>query len=340
MNHGIKNGNTKVIPTISGFNLSSLLHVKNLTVDFRLPQGTLKAVKAVDFALDKGETLAIVGESGCGKSVTAYSIMRLVSPPGTIVAGEIIFAGKDLLGLSTEEMRHMRGDRISMIFQEPMTSLNPVFSIGNQITEGLRLHRNVTRREAREMGIELLQQVGIAAPAVRFDEYPHQMSGGMRQRVMIAMSLACNPELLIADEPTTALDVTIQAQILELIDRLKSDTGMGLILITHDLGIVAERSHRTAIMYAGRIVEYGLTREIFLNAGHPYTQGLLNSLPQAAKPGQPLQTIAGSVPDLMAQLPGCGFCNRCPVKTWHCETNEPEMKEVSSGHYVRCWKVL
>lgn len=317
--------------------MSTLLQVNNLTVNFRLPQGTLQAVKAVSFAVDKGETLAIVGESGCGKSVTAYSIMRLVSPPGTIVDGEIIFAGKDLLGLSEEEMRRMRGDRISMIFQEPMTSLNPVFSIGNQITEGISLHRNVSGKEARELGIDLLKKVGIASPAVRFDEYPHQMSGGMRQRVMIAMSLACNPELLIADEPTTALDVTIQAQILELIDRLKTDTGMGLILITHDLGIVAERSHRTAIMYAGRIVEYGLTREIFLNPGHPYTQGLLASLPQAARPGQPLLTIPGSVPDLMEQLPGCGFCNRCPAKNRQCETSEPELKEVSSGHYVRCW---
>ncbi|WP_243371920.1 ABC transporter ATP-binding protein [Geotalea sp. SG265] len=319
--------------------MSTLLQVKNLTVTFRVPRGTLCAVDSVSFSLDREETLAIVGESGCGKSVTAYSIMGLIPSPGKIAAGEIVFAGRDLLKLDGEEMRKIRGDRIAMIFQEPMTSLNPVLSIGNQIMEGLRLHRGLSRREAREVGIGLLEQVGIGSAKGRFDEYPHQMSGGMRQRVMIAMSIACNPELLIADEPTTALDVTIQAQILELMDRLKSKNRMGLILITHDLGIVAERSHRTAVMYAGKIVEYGPTRELFHNPGHPYTEGLLRSLPQDARPGQPLHTIPGSVPDLLVRQPGCGFCNRCPAKDWQCETAEPEMKEIDSGHFVRCWKV-
>jgi peptide/nickel transport system ATP-binding protein len=319
--------------------MSALLQVNNLTVTFKVPKGTLHAVDGVSFSLDRGETLAIVGESGCGKSVTAYSIMGLVASPGSIAGGEIIFAGRDLLKLPEEEMRKIRGDRLAMIFQEPMTSLNPVLSVGNQVMEGLRLHRGLSRREAREVGIDLLEQVGIASAAVRFDEYPHQMSGGMRQRVMIAMSIACNPELLIADEPTTALDVTIQAQILELMDRLKSQNRMGLILITHDLGIVAERSHRTAVMYAGKIVEYGPTGAIFHNPAHPYTEGLLKSLPQDATPGQPLQTIPGSVPDLLMRQPGCGFCNRCPARDRHCEITEPSMKEVGSGHFVRCWRV-
>jgi peptide/nickel transport system ATP-binding protein len=298
----------------------------------------LKAVDGIDFSLDAGETLAIVGESGCGKSVTAYSIMRLVAQPGRIVGGEIVFGGEDLLKLPEEEMRKVRGNRISMIFQEPMTSLNPVLTVGSQITEGLRLHRRLSSPEAREEGIMLLSQVGIPSPAQRFDDYPHQLSGGMRQRVMIAMALACRPQLLIADEPTTALDVTIQAQILELIDRLKNENRMGLILITHDLGIVAERAARTAIMYAGKIVEYADTQELFRNPLHPYTEGLLSSLPQNAIPGQPLETIPGHVPSLLADLPGCGFCERCPAKSWRCRQEQPEMKEVSAGHLVRCWK--
>lgn len=318
--------------------MSTLLRVNNLTTHFRLPQGTLRAVNGVDFSLDEGETLAIVGESGCGKSVTAYSIMRLISSPGEITGGEIIFGGTDLLRLSEEEMRRVRGDRISMIFQEPMTSLNPVLSIGNQVCEGLRLHRRLSRGEAKDAGLEILRQVGIASPESRFDDYPHQMSGGMRQRVMIAMSLACRPQLLIADEPTTALDVTIQAQILELIDRLKNENRMGLILITHDLGVVAERSHKTAIMYAGKIVEYAPTHELFVNPLHPYTEGLLGSLPQNSRPGEPLKTIPGFVPNLLEQLPGCGFCDRCPVKSWECKESQPEMKEVGTGHLVRCWK--
>jgi peptide/nickel transport system ATP-binding protein len=318
--------------------LATLLQVRELSTYFHLPQGTLKAVDGVDFSLESGETLAIVGESGCGKSVTAYSIMRLVMPPGRIESGAVLFEGQELLRLAEKDMRELRGNHISMIFQEPMTSLNPVLTVGRQITEGLIQHRGLSREEARNEGIDILQKVGIPSPAARFDDYPHQLSGGMRQRVVIAMALACRPRLLIADEPTTALDVTIQAQILELIDRLKSASGMGLILITHDLGIVAERARHTAIMYAGKIVEYANTPELFQNPLHPYTQGLLAALPQNAIPGQPLNTIPGHVPNFLADLPGCGFCERCPVKEWLCRTQKPDMKEVGAGHLVRCWK--
>lgn len=316
--------------------MEPLLRISGLSTHFYLPQGILKAVDNIDLSLNAGETLAIVGESGCGKSATASSIMRLVSPPGRIVGGSIHFAGKDLLLLSAEEMRKVRGNRISLIFQEPMTSLNPVLAIGAQVAEGLRLHRNLSRNEAGEEAIAILGQVGIPSARERFRDYPHQMSGGMRQRVMIAMALACRPQLLIADEPTTALDVTIQAQILELLDQLKEDTGMGLILISHDLGIVAERSHHTAIMYAGKIVEYATTGELFANPLHPYTQGLLDSLPQNSEPGKPLKTIPGAVPNLLDELPGCGFCDRCPVKSSECRTSKPAMKELGDGHQVRC----
>jgi peptide/nickel transport system ATP-binding protein len=315
-----------------------LLEVKNLATHFRLSSGLLKAVDGVDFSLDEGQTLALVGESGCGKSVTAHSIMRLVSPPGKIVSGEITFNGTDLLQIPEEGMRQLRGDRLSMIFQEPMTSLNPVLRVGEQVMEGLLLHRRLSRADAREEVVKLLGQVGIPSAAERFSDYPHRLSGGMRQRVIIAIALACHPRVLIADEPTTALDVTIQAQILELIDRLQVKNRMGLLLITHDLGIVAERSETTAIMYAGRIVEYAKTREIFNNPLHPYTRGLLNSLPQTTEPGQPLQTIPGQVPNLLAELQGCGFCERCPDKSWICHEEKPHMKEVGTDHQVRCWK--
>jgi len=318
--------------------LPPLLDVKGLATHFHLSSGLLKAVDGVDFSLNAGETLAIVGESGCGKSVTAYSIMRLVAPPGEVVSGEIVFEGADLLQISEERMRQVRGNRISMIFQDPMTSLNPVLRIGAQIMEGLLLHRRLTRDEAREESLKLLSQVGIPSAAERLNDYPHRLSGGMRQRVMIAMALACRPRILIADEPTTALDVTIQAQILELIDNLKQENQMGLILITHDLGIVAEKSDRTAIMYAGKIMEYAKTDEIFLNPLHPYTEGLLNSLPMKTEPGQPLQTIPGQVPNLIDGVAGCGFCERCPEKSWLCQQEKPEMKEVGTGHFVRCWK--
>ena len=318
--------------------MSLLLHIKDLSTHFQLSGGVLKAVDRVNLSLDEGETLALVGESGCGKSMTAYSIMRLIMPPGKVVGGEILFSGTDLLRLTEEEMRRVRGNSISMVFQEPMTSLNPVFTVGRQVAEGLELHRGLSPSQAREETIRLLTLVGIPSPAERYGDYPHQMSGGMRQRIMIAMALACGPRLLIADEPTTALDVTIQAQILELIDRLKAETGMGLILITHDLGIVAEHSDATAIMYAGRIVEYAPTPELFANPLHPYTLGLLNSLPQNAEPGLPLKTIPGSVPSMFGDHPGCGFCDRCTVKEWECRKEEPPMKKVGPNHMVRCWK--
>ncbi|HEY6006763.1 MAG TPA: ABC transporter ATP-binding protein [Geobacteraceae bacterium] len=318
--------------------MAPLLCVKNLATHFRLKEGVLKAVDGVDLSLEEGETLAIVGESGCGKSVTAASLMRLVPPPGKIVSGEVIFDGQNLLAMTEDGMRGLRGNRISMIFQDPMTALNPVLTIGFQIMEGLRLHRGLPASDARQETLNLLRQVGIPSPTERFAAYPHQLSGGMRQRVMIAMALALRPRLLIADEPTTALDVTIQAQILELIDHLKSESQMGFILITHDLGIVAQRAHATAIMYAGKIVEQAPTAEVLTAALHPYTAGLLRSLPQNAPPGRPLPTIPGVVPNLLGELTGCAFCARCPDKTWQCRKETPPLKEVSSGHFVRCWK--
>ncbi len=318
--------------------MNALLQVKQLATHFLLPHGVVKAVDSVDFSLNEGETLALVGESGCGKSATAYSIMGLISPPGRIVAGEILFQGEDLRTMPAEELRRLRGNRLAMIFQEPMTSLNPVLTAGFQIAEGLRLHRGLSAKEARDEAVRLLDQVGIPAPSDRYSAYPHQMSGGMKQRVMIAMALACSPRLLIADEPTTALDVTIQAQIMELIDRLKQQTGMSLLLITHDLGIVAERAHRTAIMYAGRIVEQGSTTDIINNPLHPYTKGLLASLPQVGRPGEPLATTAGQVPSLSSELPGCGFCDRCPDPSRQCRVERPPMVEPTPGHRVSCWK--
>jgi len=315
-----------------------LLQVTGLSTHFPSPEGTLKAVDNLDLFLNEGETLAIVGESGCGKSMTALSLLRLVPPPGVITAGEIVFEGRDLILLPDQEMRRVRGNRISIIFQEPMTSLNPVFRIGEQIAEGLRLHRNLPAHSAREETVEMLHKVGIPSPASRYSDYPHQLSGGMRQRVMIAMALSCRPRLLIADEPTTALDVTIQAQILELIDSLKEELGMGLLLITHDLGVVAERSNRTAIMYAGKIVESGPTAELLRDPLHPYTEGLLASLPQRSEPGRPLAVIPGQVPNLLSDLPGCGFCDRCPHREWRCEKKQPPLREMGAGRIVRCWK--
>ncbi len=315
-----------------------LLHLKEVSTYFHLPQGILKAVDGVSFSLEEGKTLAIVGESGCGKSATAFSIMRLVAPPGRTVAGEIVFAGRDLLRLTNEEMQSVRGNRISMIFQEPMTSLNPVLSVGFQIVEGLCLHRHLSRKAAREEALNLLSLVGIPSPAERYNSYPHQMSGGMRQRVMIAMALACKPQLLIADEPTTALDVTIQAQILELIAQMQRANRMALLLISHDLGIVAERAEQTIVMYAGKIVECAPTAELLNDPLHPYTEGLLCSLPQNAKPGEPLRVIPGNVPAFLTGLTGCGFCDRCPAKTWECKLEPPPLREPKPGHLVRCWK--
>ena len=318
--------------------MAPLLEIKKLCTEFRLASGVLKAVRSVDLSVEPGETLALVGESGCGKSITAASIMRLVPPPGRIASGAILFQGVDLLKLSQEQMRGIRGNRIAMVFQDPMTSLNPVFTIGHQVAEGLRMHRGLTGAEAEREAVAMLAQVGIPAPEERLRDYPHQLSGGMRQRVMIAMALVCGPELVIADEPTTALDVTIQAQILELLDRLKTENRMGLILITHNLGIVAERAHRTAIMYAGEIVEMAETCELFQNPLHPYTRGLLSSLPEFGTPGERLATIAGSVPDLKGELIGCPFLERCPIGDDACATVETGMKEAGNGHLVRCLK--
>ncbi|ADI85374.1 ABC transporter ATP-binding protein [Geobacter sulfurreducens] len=320
--------------------MANLLDIRQLSTVFHLAEGDVHAVNGVDISIAAGETVALVGESGCGKSVTAASILRLVPPPGEITEGEIRFEGTDLLAASEAEMRSIRGNRIGMIFQEPMTSLNPVFRIGSQIAEGLILHRRLGRRAAREEAERLLAQVGIPEPASRLDSYPHQLSGGMRQRVMIAMALACGPRLLIADEPTTALDVTIQAQILELLDRLGEEHRMALLLITHDLGVVAERADRTMVMYAGRIVEEGLTAELVTTPLHPYTDGLLASLPQRSVPGEPLRTIAGQVPSLVGGLAGCGFCNRCPRKVRECAQETPPLIERSPGHRVRCWNPL
>lgn len=318
--------------------MAPLLEVKNLCTEFRLASGVLKAVRCVNLSVEAGETLALVGESGCGKSITAASIMRLVPPPGQVVSGSVLFKGEDLLRLREDEMRGIRGNRIAMVFQDPMTSLNPVFTIGHQVAEGLRIHRGLNQREAEGEAVQMLAQVGIPAPRERLKDYPHQLSGGMRQRVMIAMALVCHPELVIADEPTTALDVTIQAQILELLDRLKTENRMGLILITHNLGIVAERAHRTAIMYAGQIVELAETAELFKNPLHPYTRGLLASLPEFGTPGQKLATFAGSVPDLKSELSGCPFRERCPIGDDSCAKEQTEMKEAGAGHLVRCLK--
>ncbi len=315
----------------------ALLSINNLQTCFRTPAGDFNAVNGVSLAIEKGATMALVGESGSGKSMTAFSIMRLLPPPGFIRSGEILFEGVDLLSLTDDEMRSIRGSRISMVFQEPMTSLNPVLRIGDQVMEPLLLHRKLRPGEAAERAAELLCSVGIPSSGDRMRDYPHQLSGGMRQRVMIAMALACTPALLIADEPTTALDVTIQAQILELIDSLRRSTEMGILLITHDLGIVAERSDTTCVMYAGRIVESANSSDLLNNPHHPYTRALIASLPRNAEPGKPLATLHGQAPDLAALLPGCGFCERCPIAMAECRNKVPELLEISPGHHVRCW---
>ncbi|MDH4228361.1 MAG: ABC transporter ATP-binding protein [Nitrospirota bacterium] len=315
-----------------------LLEVQGLTTTFNTPKGPVAAVDGVDFCVDRGEVLGIVGESGCGKSVTSLSVLRLVpNPPGRITGGSVRFDGQELLSLPEEQMRKVRGNRISMIFQEPMTALNPVFTVGNQIGEGLRLHRGLSRHEARERSVEMLERVGIPAPRMRVDEYPHQLSGGMRQRVMIAMAIACEPDLLFADEPTTALDVTIQAQILALLSELRERTGMALVMISHDLGVIAETADRVAIMYAGRVVEETTTTELFRAPMHPYTQGLLASLPRVGQGSKGrLAAIPGTVPALTELGPGCKFRDRCTERFAACDGPEPPLTLAAEGHSVRC----
>ena len=318
-----------------------LLKIRNLHTYFFLDEGVLKAVDGIDLDLKEGETLGIVGESGCGKSVTALSILRLIpSPPGKIVKGEISFRGTDLLALSETEMRKIRGRSITMIFQEPMTCLNPVFQVGDQISEILRLHEGISRKEAWERSIEMLRMVGIPSPERRVKEYPHHLSGGMRQRAMIAMAMACSPKLMIADEPTTALDVTIQAQILELMTHLRQEKAMSLILITHNLGVIAETVQNVMVMYAGRIFEYADVRSIFVNPRHPYTQGLLNSIPRVDREDtekERLEAIPGLVPSLLNLPEGCKFLERCKYAFPPCTGEEPPLRENDSGHFVRCW---
>jgi oligopeptide/dipeptide ABC transporter ATP-binding protein len=318
-----------------------LLKIRNLHTYFFLDEGVVKAVDGLDLDMREGETLGIVGESGCGKSVTALSILQLIpSPPGKIVKGKIYFEGRDLLALSEAEMRKIRGRSISMIFQEPMTCLNPVFQVGDQISEILRLHERISRKEAWKRSIEMLRTVGIPSPERRVKEYPHHLSGGMRQRAMIAMALACSPKLMIADEPTTALDVTIQAQILELMALLKQEKAMSLILITHNLGVIAETVQNVMVMYAGRIFEYADVRSIFMNPKHPYTQGLLNSIPRVDREDakkERLEAIPGLVPSLLDLPEGCKFLERCKYAFHPCAKEEPPLRENDSGHFVRCW---
>ncbi len=315
----------------------ALLRVEDLKTEFATDDGLVRAVDGVSFALGRGKTLGLVGESGCGKSVTALSILRLITPPGRIAGGRITFEGTDLLALPEPEMRRIRGNRISMIFQEPMTSLNPVFTAGDQVAEALILHQRLPKAEARARTIDLFRQVKIPSPEARVDEYPHQLSGGMRQRVMIAMALACRPRLLIADEPTTALDVTIQAQILDLLLELQREVGMSILLITHDLGVVAETADHVAVMYASKTAEYADVRELFANPRHPYTLGLFTSKPKLGlAKGQPLAPIPGVVPNPLAFPPGCKFHPRCPYVQDRCRREEPALRELSPGHTVAC----
>jgi peptide/nickel transport system ATP-binding protein len=318
--------------------VGALLDVRGLTTSFATDAGTFNAVDGVSFALEAGRTLGLVGESGCGKSVTALSIMGLVaSPPGRIAGGEIFFEGVDLRRLSPAAMREVRGDRISMIFQEPMTSLNPAFTIGEQIVEGILRHRRIGREAARRQAIEMLERVRMPSPERRFDEHPHKLSGGMRQRAMIAMALALKPRLLIADEPTTALDVTIQAQILELMRTLREETGTAIILITHDLGVIAELAQDVAVMYAGRIVEKSGVEDLFARPQHPYTIGLLGSIPKLHLEQERLPAIDGQVPNPLALPAGCRFAPRCPFATDKCRGNDPPLMDVAAGQQAACW---
>jgi len=321
----------------------NLLEIRNLKTYFDVRGGILKAVDDVSLTIKSGETLGLVGESGCGKSVTGASIMRLIPiPPGRIAGGEIFFEGIDILKLPESEMRKVRGNKISMIFQEPMTSLNPVFTVGDQVAEVIRLHEKLSQRETRERVIETFRLVRIPAPDSRIEEYPHQMSGGMRQRVMIAMALACHPKLMIADEPSTALDVTIQAQILDLMNKLKEETGASILFITHDLGVIAEMAQRVAVMYAGKIMEGADVDALFSEPKHPYTMGLMSSIPilGIGKKQRRLSTIPGVVPSLFKLPKGCLFHDRCSVTLQECDQSEPPMIDLGNSHFVRCHKYV
>lgn len=318
-----------------------LLSVDNLSTHFFTEDGVVKSVENVGFGIPKGKTFALVGESGCGKSVTALSIMQLIpQPPGKIVNGKIEFSGKNLLALGEKKMRKIRGNDVAMIFQEPMTSLNPVFTVGDQIVEAIKLHQKKNDKLAWQEAIDVLEKVGIADPSQRVKEYPHQMSGGMRQRVMIAMAISCKPDLLIADEPTTALDVTIQAQIMDLLDDLQKSENMSILLITHDLGVVAERSDDIGVMYASKMVERCNTKELLETPMHPYTQGLLRSIPKLGNDTERLETIEGSVPEPLKFPTGCKFHPRCPLgrDDKRCQNVEPDLREVKNAHFVACWK--
>ncbi|NWF65742.1 MAG: ABC transporter ATP-binding protein [Chloroflexi bacterium] len=311
-----------------------LLEIKGLSTVFHTELGLARAVDNISLSVEPGKVLGVVGESGCGKSITSLSILRLVPPPGEIVSGEIVFDGQNLLSLSEANMRSIRGNKIALIPQDPMTSLNPVYTVGDQIIEAIELHQKVDRKQARARAIEALEKVRIPQAAARIDDYPHQFSGGMRQRVMIAMALSCNPQLLIADEPTTALDVTVQAQILDLLRAIQKEQNMSIILITHDLGVVAEMCDYVAVMYAGSVVERASVKELFADPKHPYTVGLLQSVP---RPGSTrLQPIEGQPPSLISLPSGCRFAGRCPLVEDRCLAQIPELEEKSSGHQVRC----
>ena len=316
-----------------------LLEVKDLETEFKVKRGTVKAVNGVSFEVDKGEILEVVGESGSGKSVTSLSVMGLIRDPGRVAGGEILFNGENLLKKSTKEMQAVRGDKISMIFQEPMTSLNPVYRVKDQIMETILTHTTMNKKEALKRAIEMLDLVGIPAPEQRVNDYPHQMSGGMRQRVMIAMALACDPELLIADEPTTALDVTIQAQILDLINRLREKLGMAVLLITHDLGVVAETADKVVVMYCGRVVEQATVEQLFTKPLHPYTQGLLDSIPKMDEDRERLYMIKGIVPDPIHLPKGCSFADRCDKCMEKCREHMPKLSVTEDGRKVRCFLV-
>ncbi len=317
----------------------NVLEIKDLKTYFYTPDGVVKAVDGINLSVKRGSILGIVGESGCGKSMTAMSILNLVpQPPGKIVSGKILYEGKDILKLKESEMRAIRGAKISMIFQEPMTALNPVFTVGEQIAEALRVHKGMNRREALDKAAELLSLVNIPSARDRIKDYPHQLSGGMRQRVMIAMAISCSPSIVIADEPTTALDVTVQAQVLDLLKQLMKKIGMSMILITHDLGVIAEAANDVAVMYAGRIVECAGTDALFAAPTHPYTEGLLNSIPRFnKKKRERLKAIPGVVPRLLDLPEGCKFYGRCGIAIDRCKKEEPLLKETAKGHLARCW---